>query len=203
MVGKMEIPDSLTEMADSISISAHKFHGPKGVGALWVGSKTKFRSILHGGDQEFGLRPGTENLPGIVGMAIAAEQVCCQGYEDEMVFIRQERDLLERNLCHIPGIIFNCKDSARVCNTSSITFSKSKFSSEEMVFMLSSGGLHVSAGAACNSTKERYSQALLALGMSPQMADKTLRFSLSRHTSVSDIEFATNVIEERITPHCI
>jgi cysteine desulfurase len=190
-IGKMKIPEGLCEWADSVSISAHKFHGPKGVGALWVRDSRNYQSIIQGGGQEKGLRPGTENLPGIVGMAAALVDLNVVNHSH----IEELRNRFEEKiLAGVKGAVVNGKDARRVCNTSSISFTGSQVESDAMVYMLSMSGVHASAGAACNSTTDRYSEALMAMGMSPENVARTIRFSLSSYTTEQQINTAAEVV---------
>lgn len=193
--------------ADLLSISAHKIYGPKGVGALFVRAGTAVAPQFHGGHHERDRRPGTENVPGIVGLGKAAELARhCLTTEPKRV--AELRDLLERNLlAAIPSIRVNGDMSRRVANTSNLAFSGA--GGEALVIALDLQGIACSTGAACSSGAIEPSHVLLAIGLSPDDARSSLRFSLGRHTTSEDIDYAISVIPaavERLrslSPHAV
>ncbi|MDN3506230.1 MAG: cysteine desulfurase family protein [Simkaniaceae bacterium] len=176
LLGKenFSIPSGITAMA----FSAHKIHGPKGVGLLYVKKKTKLAPLLFGGGQERTKRPGTENLPGIIGFAKAIELLSSSSMEH----MKEMRDLLESSL---PNIRIN-GSGPRVCNTSSITFPNTD--GEALLIQLDQLGIAASMGSACSSGSLEPSRVLLEMGLTRQEALSTLRFSVSRFTTPSEIE---------------
>lgn len=178
--------------ADLLSISAHKIYGPKGVGALYVRAGTPLVPQLHGGHHERDRRPGTENVPGIVGLGSAAE-LARVNPESERARIRVLRDRLERELLEaIPSVRRNGDAARRVANTTNLSFAAA--GGEALVIALDLQGIACSTGAACSSGAVEPSHVLLAIGLSPEEARSSLRFSLGRHTTADEIDFAVGII---------
>lgn len=170
---------------DLLSLSAHKFHGPKGVGALYVRRGVKLEPLLHGGDQERHLRAGTENVPAIVGMGKAAELALAA--QREVDAMRDLRDRLEagvRNL--VPGAILNGHETERLPNTVNLTLPELR--GESLVIALDQKGMSLSSGSACKSGNPEPTHVLLAMGRSEEEAHCSIRFSLSRSTTGEDVD---------------
>jgi cysteine desulfurase len=179
--------------ADLLSISAHKIYGPKGVGALYVRAGTALAPQFHGGHHERDRRPGTENVPGIVGLGKAAELARINLAAAESKRVAELRDRLEQNLhAAIPSIRVNGDTNRRVANTSNLAFSGA--GGEALVIALDLQGIACSTGAACSSGAIEPSHVLLAIGLSPDDARSSLRFSLGRHTNSEEIDYATSMI---------
>lgn len=182
---------------DLLSLSGHKLYAPKGVGALYVRSGTRLRQLLYGGHHQRGFRPGTENVAGIVGLGKAAElvQTGLAGDEKRVSLLRDklERGLLER----VPHVRVNGGLAPRTPNTTNIMFSG--IEGEALVIALDLKGLACSVGAACSSGAVEPSHVLTAIGLSQEEAKSTLRFSLGRHTTESEIDFALEVIPAAVT----
>lgn len=190
-VGKLPI-DVREIGADLLSVSAHKFYGPKGVGALYVRSGSRLEPIFRGGQHERGMRPGTENVPAIVGMGKAA-QLARQHLAEDATRIATLRARLESALCEsIPSIRVNGERAQRVCNTTNITVPGA--SGESLVIALDLQGIACSTGAACSSGAIEPSHVLLAIGLGDVDARSSVRFSLGRTTTVAEIEQAIGVI---------
>jgi cysteine desulfurase len=191
-VGK--IPVDLAEIGcDCATIDAHKFHGPKGVGALWLRKGLRLESLMVGGPQERARRGGTENVAGIVGMGKAAElakqHLDAGGHEK----IRARRDAFERDLAGILGDLHvNGGQSPRLPNTSNLSFSR--LAAEALVIALSEQGVCVSAGAACSSGSLEPSHVIKALNLPPKYETGAVRFSLSRYTMQSDLDAALAIV---------
>jgi cysteine desulfurase len=178
--------------ADLLSISAHKIYGPKGAGALYVRAGTPLAPQFYGGHHERDRRPGTENVPGIVGLGKAAE-LARRFVGSEPKRVAELRDRLEQNLlAAIPSIRVNGDANRRVANTSNLAFSGA--GGEALVIALDLQGIACSTGAACSSGAIEPSHVLLAIGMSPDDARSSLRFSLGRNTTPEEIEYAASVI---------
>ena len=174
-MGKVDIKPK--EMGiDLLSFSGHKFYGPKGVAALFWRNGVRFGKVLTGGGQEGKRRPGTSNVPGMVGMAKALEI----SYRDmEAEFKREEelRDYFEAEvLKRIPEVVINAKNTKRLPGTSSITFKY--LEGESILLSLSYKGIAVSSGSACSSDDLQASHVLLAMGIAPEFAHGTIRFGL-------------------------
>lgn len=179
---------------DYLSISAHKFHGPKGVGALYIRHGAP-RAALIKGHQEDNTRGGTENVPGIVGMGVAAQAVRA-GLPSDMKRMSELRDTLEQGiLAAVPRSEVNGDTSRRLCNTTSIHFPKKN--SAQLVERLSGQGLFISAGAAC-TTGGKPSHVLRAMGLGEERANGSLRFSVGKLTTQADIKSALQIVPEAV-----
>jgi cysteine desulfurase len=177
---------------DLLSISAHKFCGPKGVGALYVRSRTRIVPRFWGGHAERDRRPGTENVPGIVGIGKAAELARLKLPEDS-ARIRALRDRLETALLErIPAVRVNGDRNRRVPNTSNLTFAGA--GGEALLIALDLQGIACSTGAACSSGSTEPSHVLTASGLSQDEARSSLRFSLGRPSTAEEIDYAIGVI---------
>jgi cysteine desulfurase len=177
---------------DLLSISAHKFNGPKGVGALYIRKGTPLETLLYGGHSERDRRPGTEDVAAIAGMGKAAE-LARMGMLEENERIRSLRDRLERGLLNcVPQSWVNGARASRVPNTTNLTFPF--IEGEAMVIALDLKGIACSTGAACSSGAVEPSHVLMALGLAPEDARATLRLSLGHQTSEDEIDFALETI---------
>lgn len=194
--GKIPI-DVKTLGCDLLSISGHKFHGPQGTGALYVRRGTLIDPLFYGGNHERQRRAGTENLPGIIGLGCAAEIAMRGLTEGGVDAIRIMRDRLEHTILDkIDAAGMNSGGAPRVPNTSNIYFDH--IEGEAMVIALDLKGLAVSTGAACSSGAIEPSHVLTAMGLAPERARASLRFSVGKHNSQEDIDFALSVIPPTI-----
>ena len=177
---------------DLLSLSGHKFYAPKGVGALYIRGGTRLQQLLYGGHHQRGFRPGTENVAGIVGLGKAAEIARKSLAEDasriSALRVRLEQGLLSR----VPYSQANGARAERTPNTTNITFPG--IEGEALVIALDLKGLACSTGAACSSGAVEPSHVLTAIGLSPEDARASLRFSLGRHTTAADIDFALQIV---------
>jgi cysteine desulfurase len=180
---------------DLLTLTAHKMHGPLGVGALYVRKGTVLQPLFYGGRHERSRRAGTENLPGIVGLGRAAE-IARQGFSDgSMARIASLRDRLERKVLEtIDQVTVNSGDAPRVPNTSNIVFEC--LEGEAMVIALDLKGASVSTGAACSSGAIEPSHVLTAMGLSPDRARASLRFSLGKQNTAEDVDFVLQLVPE-------
>jgi cysteine desulfurase len=192
---------------DLLSISAHKIYGPKGVGALYVRSGTPIEPLFRGGHAERDRRPGTENVPGIVGLGEAAK-LAAQKMAGDAGRIGALRDRFEEAVCRlVPSARVNGDPSRRVWNTASLTFPAA--GSEALVIALDLQGIECSTGAACSSGAVEPSHVLKAIGLSDSDARSTVRFSLGRFTTDAEIDEAIRVLPgvvERLralSPHSV
>ena len=183
---------------DALTCSAHKLHGPKGVGAIAMRAGAAIESILPGGPQELGRRAGTENVAGIVGFGMAAEAARTWLVNEAATApCRSLIATLEQALlAAIPDAIVNAAASPRLWNTSSIAFPG--LEAEAILLLLSERGVAASAGAACSSGSLEPSPVLRAMGLPDPVAHGTIRLSVSRSTTAGEIDHATRVI-----PACI
>ena len=182
---------------DLLSISGHKMHAPQGVGALYVRKGTLLHPLFYGGSHERSRRAGTENVPGIVALGKAAE-LAQQGFgRGDLEGISGLRDRLEQTILReVDATGVNGKDAPRVPNTTSIYFDY--IEGEALVIALDLKGLAVSTGAACSSGAIEPSHVLTAMGLSPERARGSLRFSLGKQTTAEDIEFALDLIPQTV-----
>jgi cysteine desulfurase len=177
---------------DFLSISAHKIYGPKGVGALYVRSGAPLDPQMHGGHHERDRRPGTENVAGIAGFGKAAEIAKARSAEDATRTSALRDRLEEALLGTISSVRVNGDRARRVSNTTNLTFTGTN--GESLVIALDLLGVESSTGAACSSGAIEPSHVLTAIGLSPDEARSSLRFSLGRTTTSDDIEAAINII---------
>jgi cysteine desulfurase len=189
--GKMPL-DVNRVAVDLLSISAHKIYGPKGVGALYIRTGTPIVPHFGGGHHERDRRPGTENVPGIVGLGRAA-CLARSNMEADTARVRALRDRFERELLEaIPFVRRNGDPLSRVANTTNLSFAAA--GGEALVIALDLQGIACSTGAACSSGAVEPSHVLLAIGMSPDETRSSLRFSLGRHTTADEVDFGIGVI---------
>jgi cysteine desulfurase len=191
--GKLPI-DGLT--ADFVSVSAHKFGGPKGVGALRLSDQHTLEPLVYGGGQESGRRAGTENLPGLLGMAGAASYAVEQlGNELAVAAVKRLRKRLVEGLCSLDGVVLNATDPV-VTETVSIAFDGVR--GDTVADVLDMYGVCVSTGSACHAGQDSPSHVLTAMGVSVDRAKATLRYSFGKETSTSDIDTAVAVTVDAV-----
>lgn len=195
-VGKMPI-DVEALGIDLLTCSGHKLYGPKGVGGLYVRQRkprrVKLEALLHGGGHERGWRSGTLNVPGIVGLGLAAK-LCCQNMKEEAVRIGALRDELELGLLAIPGTRVNGNRERRLYNTTNILFEGCD--SDAMIMGLE--GIAVSNGSACTAASMDPSHVLLAMGLDETEAFSCLRFSLGRFNQEQEIDGLTSSTNKQV-----
>ena len=183
-----KIPVNVRELGvDLLSLSAHKFNGPKGAGALWIKRGTRIAPILTGGKHERTRRAGTENVPAIAGMGVAAERGRSK-LEPDAARLAALRDRLEREiLSRIPGTMVNGAREPRVPNTTNISFERVE--AESLLIALDLEGIAVSTGAACSSGTLEPSHVLRAMGLPTHRAQNSIRFSLGAGNTDAEIDF--------------
>jgi cysteine desulfurase len=192
-VGKLPV-DVDTLAVDMLSMSAHKIHGPKGIGALYVRKGVRLRKILFGGHHERDRRPGTENVPAIVGFGMACE-LAATNLESRMNRIRDLRDYMEGELSdRISGIRGNGDPRLRVPNVSNLSFEG--VDGESLLIALDLKGVAVSTGSACSSGSLEPSHVLTALGLSREEVRGSLRFSFSQYTTREEIDYVVSALTE-------
>ena len=194
-MGKVEIyPERMG--IDLLSFSGHKFHAPKGIGVLYKRDGIRLARVITGGNQEGKRRPGTSNVPYIVGLAKALE-ISVANMKEEWNREETLRDYFEDEvLKRIPEIKINGKGARRLPGTSSITFKY--LEGESMLLNLSLKGIAVSSGSACSSDSLQPSHVLLAMGVPAEFAHGTLRFSLSKYTTKEEIDYTIESLVEII-----
>jgi cysteine desulfurase len=179
-----------------LSISAHKMHGPKGVGALFVRRGTPLEPLLVGGSHERRRRAGTENVPGIAGLAKAAELAMHSLEDGSIERLTALRDRLEAGILALPGTGLNGGSAPRVANTTNIWFDH--LEGEALVIALDLKGVAVSGGSACHSGATEPSHVLLAMGLDKTRARASLRFSLLKTATDADVDYALKVVPEAV-----
>jgi cysteine desulfurase len=190
-VGKIPV-DVRALGVDLLSLTGHKFRGPKGVGALWIRRGTKLTSPITGGRQERSRRAGTENVPGIVGLGVAACLARTRLAQDA-ARMGSLRDRLERGILEsVPGTVVNGGGAPRVPNTANISFERVE--AESLLIALDLEGIAVSTGSACSSGTLEPSHVLRAMGLAPRRVQGSLRFSLGPTTTAEEIERLLEVL---------
>ncbi|MFG1430162.1 cysteine desulfurase NifS [Xanthobacter sp. V2C-8] len=195
-VGK--VPMDLRSMEiDMLSLSGHKLHGPKGIGALYVRKGVKFRPLIRGGHQERGRRGGTENVPGIIGLGAAANLALAH-LEEEGTRVKALRDRLEQGvLQQIPHTLLNGEPGNRLPNTANIAFEY--LDGEAVLTHLNRAGIATSTGSACTSGSTEPSHVLRAMDLPATALHGAIRFSLSRENTAEDVDRALEVLPDIVT----
>jgi len=189
-VGK--IPVKVNQLGvDLLSLSAHKFYGPKGVGALYVQKGVKLHPLFHGGGHEKGLRSSTENVTGIVGLGMACEQAGRKLQENSEQMCRLRNRLIDGAL-EIPQTYLNGHDERRLPNNVHLRFDA--IEGESLLLSLDEKGIAASTGSACSSKKLRASHVLLAIGLDEVQAHGSLRLTLGRHTTDKEIDYVLDIL---------
>lgn len=178
---------------DMLSLSAHKFHGPRGIGVLYVKRGIELTSLMEGGGQERGKRPGTENLPAIMGMAAALKEECTLMEQNEAK-VTAMRDRLIQGLSQIPYSILNGSREKRL--PGNVNFCFEGVSGESLLLLLDSRGICASSGSACASGALDPSHVLLSLGLAPEIAQGSLRISLDISNTEEEIDYMLEVIPQ-------
>lgn len=193
-VGTLPI-DVNEQNIDLLSLSGHKFHGPKGVGALYIRSGVVLERLIEGGAQERGRRAGTENVAGIVGMSVALKEAC-ENMEERNQRLTAMRDKLIENLLKIERSRLNGHPTKRLPGNVNMCFNG--IEGEALLLMLSAKGICASSGSACTSGSLDPSHVLLALGLPHEVAHGSLRLSLSDDNTMEDVDYILEVLPEII-----
>lgn len=178
---------------DMLSLSAHKFHGPKGIGLLFAKSNIQLTSLIRGGGQERGKRAGTENLPGIIGLAAALKDAQ-ENMQQNTAYITGLRDALRNGLDKIDGAGFN--GSREHCLPGTVNYSFQGVNGETLLSLLSNEGICCSSGSACSAGSLEPSHVLLALGLSHETAQSALRFSLCEYNTMDEVQTIITKVTE-------
>jgi len=181
---------------DLLSLASHKFHGPKGVGALYLREGVKIKPIFGGGGQERGLRSGTENVPGIIGLGAAA-QIARENLSVDIAHMERLRDKLIDNLVVLPRAFLNGSHDQRLPNNANFRFLG--LEGEALITLLDGDGICASTGSACSSKKLRASHVLTALGLADWEAHGSLRLTLSRFTTQDEVDYAIEKIPAAVS----
>lgn len=189
-VGKVAV-DVQAVPVDFLSLSAHKLHGPKGVGALYVSPRARFQPMLLGGGQEQGRRSGTENVPGVVGLGVAATLM-----NPSQVTVTDLRDTFEQRVIQATSAVANGHPQLRLANTTSLTFEG--VDAAGLLILLDERGVCCSAGSACHAGTLHPSAVLEAMGFNAAHAASTLRFSFSRFNTMPEVLQAADLVIEAV-----
>lgn len=180
---------------DMLSLSAHKFHGPKGIGLLFAKSNIQLTSLIRGGGQERGKRAGTENLPSIIGLAAALKDAQ-ENMQQNTAYITGLRDALRNGLDKIDGAGFN--GSREHCLPGTVNYSFQGVNGETLLSLLSNEGICCSSGSACSAGSLEPSHVLLALGLSHETAQSALRFSLCEYNTMDEVQTIITKVTEAV-----
>ena len=178
---------------DLLSVSGHKIHGPKGIGFLYANEKVKIKPILLGGGQQKGMRSGTDNVPGIAGMGLAAEMVYSRLSEERSRLYELRQAFIE-GMQKLEGVTINGGSSETMApHIVSVSFEGVR--SEVLLHALEDQEIYVSAGSACSSNKPAISATLKSIGIKKELLESTIRFSFGAYTTMEDIHAAQNAIQ--------
>lgn len=181
---------------DLLSASGHKIHGPKGSGFLYVKDKTKIWPVIYGGGQQKGMRSGTENVPAIAGLGVAAEEML-NGFEEKTDRMYRLREYFIGEVTKTEGVTVNGANGQDAA-PHVISVSVEGVRSEVLLHALEEKGVYISAGSACSSNKPAVSRTLLAIGLPERLLDSTVRFSISAQTAEEEIDYALACMREMI-----
>ena len=185
--------DVKAQNIDLLSLSAHKFHGPKGIGVLYTRKGIRLSTLIEGGAQERGKRAGTENVPAVMGMAAALEEAC-RTMDADAAHMSTLRDRLIRGLSKIPHSVLNGDPIQRLPNN--VHFCFEGIEGESLLLLLDDRGISASSGSACTSGSLDPSHVLLAIGRPHEIAHGSLRLSLSKEVTEDEIDYTINAVTE-------
>ena len=181
---------------DMLSVSGHKIHGPKGSGFLFVKDKIKLKPIILGGGQEWGMRSGTENVPAIAGLGVAAREIYAD-FDNNIDRMYKLRDRFISEVTKIDGVTVNGPlDHSGAPHIVSVSVSGVR--AEVLLHALEDRNIYVSAGSACSSNKPAISKTLKAIGLDQKLLDSTVRFSFSIHTTEEEVDYAVSALRELV-----
>ncbi len=181
---------------DLLSVSGHKIHGPKGVGFLYIGSNVKIKPLIYGGGQQNGLRSGTENVPGVAGLGVAAREMYTD-FQKKVDHLTELKDYLTDRLGEIEGTVINSKKGAESA-PQIVSVSFRGVLSEVLLHDLEERGIYVSSGSACSSHHPGVSGTLKGIGVSPKLLESTVRFSFGIFNTREEIDYCIQVLKERL-----
>ena len=191
-VGHLHI-DVRSQNIDMLSLSAHKFHGPKGIGALYAKRGIRLTNLIEGGAQEQGRRAGTENIPAIMGMAAAMEEAC-RNIDKNAPMVSALRDRLIAGLSEIPHGVLNGDATHRL--PGNVNFCFEGIEGESLLLLLDDKGVYASSGSACTSGSLDPSHVLLAIGRPHEIAHGSLRLTLSEETTGEEIDYMIRAVKD-------
>lgn len=179
---------------DLLSVSGHKFHGPKGVGFLYIRSGVKIKPLIYGGGQQWNLRSGTENVPGVAGLGAAAREMYTD-HDQKVARLIELKDYLTDRMTEIDGTVVNSK-KGRESAPQIVSVSFEGVRSEVLLHALADKNIYVSSGSACSSHHPGVSGTLQGIGISPKLQDSTIRFSLGLFNTKEEIDYCIGVLQE-------
>ncbi|WXG40922.1 MAG: cysteine desulfurase NifS [Candidatus Freyarchaeum deiterrae] len=192
-----KIPTNVDDLnVDLLSISGHKIYGPKGVGVLYIREGVKIEPVQHGGGHERGMRSGTENVPGIVGLAKAVEIFQAE-MKKESERLNGLRDKLIKGVSEIDDSWLNGHPTKRLPNNANFSFGR--LEGESLILRLDAKGIAASTGSACSSGSESPSHVLTAIGLTPEQANGSLRLTLGKRNTQEDVDYVLEVLPETIS----
>ena len=194
--GKMKIQPKKIGI-DLMSVSGHKIHGPKGTGFLYRGDNVKMHAYMHGGGQQAGQRSGTENVPGIAGLAKAAE-IMDQTLDGRRNHLYELKKYLITRIQEVPGTVVNACEKVEETAPHVVSVSFASVRSEVLLHALEEKGIYVSSGSACSSNHPGISGTLQAIGVAKELLDCTLRFSFSEYSSKEQIDYTIECLKELV-----
>lgn len=191
--GKMQIfPKKMN--VDLLSVSGHKIHGPKGSGFLYMKEKTKIKPLIYGGGQQKGMRSGTENVPAIAGLGVAAEAIYTD-FEKKIDHLYELREHFIGEITKLPGVSVNGK-KGRGSAPHIVSVSVEDVRAEVLLHTLEDRNIYISAGSACSSNKPSVSRTLKSIGLKESLLDSTVRFSFCVDTTMEEVDYAVDVLKE-------
>lgn len=179
---------------DLMSASSHKFHGPKGVGFLYISEKVKIKPLIYGGGQQKGMRSGTENVPGVAGMGVAAKEMYTH-HEEKVDYLYELKDYMMKRLSELDGVFLN-NEWGRDSAPQIVSAGFEGVRSEVLLHALEEKGIYVSSGSACSSNHPGVSDTLKGIGVRKELLDATLRFSFGIFNTKEEIDYSIEVLSE-------
>ncbi len=184
-----KLPISVKDLGvDLLSISGHKFHAPKGIGCLYIRKGTLLRPVIYGGGQQKGMRSGTENVPDIAGLGLAAEKMNSE-LGERTAHMQALRDRLIKGMTALTEVTDHSMGAPQI-----VSLSFKGVRAEVMLHALEAEGIYVSAGSACSTNKKKESSVLTAIELSPEERESTLRFSLSKDNTEEEVDYAIETV---------
>lgn len=179
---------------DLLSVSGHKIHGPKGVGFLYINSGVKIKPLIYGGGQQWNLRAGTENVPGVAGLGVAAREMYTD-HEKKVAQITEIKDYMTDRLGGLEGVVINSKKGSESA-PQIVSASFEGVRSEVLLHALEDKGIYVSSGSACSSHHPGISGTLKGIGVSPKLLDSTVRFSFGIFNTKEEVDYCIETLTE-------
>lgn len=179
---------------DLLSVSGHKIHGPKGVGFLYIGSGVKVKPLIYGGGQQNNMRSGTENVPGVAGLGVAAAEMY-KNHEEKVRQLIELKDYMTDRLGELEDVVINSKKGTESA-PQIVSASFAGVRSEVLLHALEDKGIYVSSGSACSAHHPGVSGTLVGIGVSPKLLDSTIRFSFGLFNTKEEIDYCIEVLKE-------